>query len=858
MEREIKILIIEDNPGDAFLIQEYLSDIKDLKCNLLFAEKLSEAKLILEKNSFDLIILDLNLPDSNGLSTLSSISSKNLKAAIIVMTGMDDEAIGLKAIENGAQNYLVKNKVNNEVFKRAIHYSLARKKDQNRLDHLYRVLSAIRDINQLITREDDSSELIRKACEISINTNGYFQSWIILVDENKKYLSSAHAGLASNTDIFFYNFQQGRFSPCIEKCMGKEDEIIIHNKNEDCKGCPLQYNFSEKSTMVTSLIHKERLFGFMSVTIPNEYVDEKEELSLFREMTDDISFALYNIELQKDQQRLFIEKRENEKKFKILYDHSPDMISTISPDGGKMLLTNKTLLDKLGYTAEELNGESVFKLYHPESRKDAEEILDILKEEGCVHNRELQIVTKEGMPIFVSLNIEPVRDENGDTLYSIASWRDITQKRKNEQKLKEQNQQILDQIQQYLKLNEEYQQLNKNLLKSNEHLNLINKELKIAKEKAEESERLKSAFMANMSHEIRTPMNAIIGFSSLIKDDDLELGKRNYFIDLINNASERLLQIINDIIDISKIEANQLKITISNCNLCKVTQQSYDYFIRSELLKKKPEIELKISIPSNIISCNVQTDFMRLQQVLDNLINNALKYTNKGTVEFGFNLKKREKNNVVEFFVKDTGIGIPEDKKNIVFERFRQIDENNFHEGAGLGLSIAKGIIELLGGEIWFESVPDKGTIFYFSLPYNPDESSLEESIPREYNLPDLKNKLVYIAEDDHNSSAYLKEILTDTSSELLIVHNGIELIDLVKERVPDLIFLDINMPVISGYKCVLEIRKIDKKVKIIAQTAYAMPDEQTKCMELGCDGYISKPIKKAELFKVIRNVIAK
>ena len=249
---------------------------------------------------------------------------------------------------------------------------------------------------------------------------------------------------------------------------------------------------------------------------------------------------------------------------------------------------------------------------------------------------------------------------------------------------------------------------------------------------------------------------------------------------------------------------------------------------------------------------------MRLQQVLDNLINNALKYTNKGTVEFGFNLKKREKNNVVEFFVKDTGIGIPEDKKNIVFERFRQIDENNFHEGAGLGLSIAKGIIELLGGEIWFESVPDKGTIFYFSLPYNPDESSLEESIPREYNLPDLKNKLVYIAEDDHNSSAYLKEILTDTSSELLIVHNGIELIDLVKERVPDLIFLDINMPVISGYKCVLEIRKIDKKVKIIAQTAYAMPDEQTKCMELGCDGYISKPIKKAELFKVIRNVIAK
>lgn len=255
------------------------------------------------------------------------------------------------------------------------------------------------------------------------------------------------------------------------------------------------------------------------------------------------------------------------------------------------------------------------------------------------------------------------------------------------------------------------------LQKSQNRIIEENQKYRVAADKAEESDRLKSAFLANMSHEIRTPLNAILGFSLLLKDDDTDEEEGKQFLDLINNSGNNLLRIINDIIDISKIEAGQLRITKSRFNVNEVINTISQKYQNPNVVERKDAVDLIIHTPEKTRDIQLRTDVQRLEQILDNLIINAFKFTDKGKVELGYNLKAKEGAGFLEFFVKDTGKGIPEDKKGIIFERFRQVEEDVYHEGAGLGLSICKGILLLLDGDIWFNSEEGKGTTFYFTLP---------------------------------------------------------------------------------------------------------------------------------------------
>ncbi len=245
------------------------------------------------------------------------------------------------------------------------------------------------------------------------------------------------------------------------------------------------------------------------------------------------------------------------------------------------------------------------------------------------------------------------------------------------------------------------------------------KEIITAKQKAEESDKLKSIFLANMSHEIRTPMNAIVGFSGLLSDNELNLIDRQEYVNIINNASERLLQIINDIIDISKIDTKQMKINISRHFIHVILSRSIKTFRSNDILQSNIDLELITNLPSNIEDIVLETDQYRLQQVIENLVGNAIKNTPQGSIELGLIAYERH----VCIYVKDTGVGIPPDKCEVIFERFRQLDEENFHEGAGLGLSICKGIIDLLGGKIRVESVVNKGSTFFIELPYKFESS---------------------------------------------------------------------------------------------------------------------------------------
>jgi signal transduction histidine kinase/CheY-like chemotaxis protein len=393
--------------------------------------------------------------------------------------------------------------------------------------------------------------------------------------------------------------------------------------------------------------------------------------------------------------------------------------------------------------------------------------------------------------------------------------------------------------------------------KASEKLRESEEELIKAKTKAEESDKLKSIFLANMSHEIRTPMNSIMGFSNLLGDHSLDESEKSQYLDIIKSSGNRLMQLINDILDLSKIEAKQLSISTSICSLSDILINSTESFRKSDLLNKKPGIELILKLPEAKEGIKFISDGNRVQQVLDNLLSNAIKYTQKGYIETGCSIISEDDMKFIKIYVKDSGIGISEELGSMVFERFRQVEEGRFHEGTGLGLSISKGIVDLLGGKIWFVSKENEGSTFYFTIPYIVSDMPLANVQVTSEVIPKLFGKNIIIAEDDIFSFRYLQLLLSGQNANIMHAENGRVLLDMIQKELPDLILLDINMPVMSGFEFLDEIQAAGLSIKIIAQTAYAMPDEKERCFRAGCNGYISKPIKKTELLNVINTVLS-
>lgn len=379
-----------------------------------------------------------------------------------------------------------------------------------------------------------------------------------------------------------------------------------------------------------------------------------------------------------------------------------------------------------------------------------------------------------------------------------------------------------------------------------------------SKLKSEEADILKSNFLANMSHEIRTPMNGILGFAQLLKNEE-SADKRERYIDIIYHNGMMLVNLIDDIIDISRIDAGQMPINIGECNLEDLMFDVYTFFNEVKFKQEKEHINIRL-LNLNDDEANVfYTDSQRLRQVLVNLISNALKFTEKGYVEFGY-INKQE-GNKIEFFVRDTGIGIPADKKDIIFERFRQVQEGSTRKygGTGIGLYISKNVVNLLGGDIWFESKEGEGATFYFTLPYQHKVNATDGSIiykPAEQNYY-WKGKHILIAEDMEANFRYLAAVIGETGAEVIWARNGQEVVDktLIKQCDVDLILMDIQMPIIDGYEATRQIKAQRPNIPIIAQTAYALPHDNIRCFEAGCDDYVSKPINALLLKQKIHDL---
>jgi PAS domain S-box-containing protein len=381
------------------------------------------------------------------------------------------------------------------------------------------------------------------------------------------------------------------------------------------------------------------------------------------------------------------------------------------------------------------------------------------------------------------------------------------------------------------------------------------RELEIAKEKAEESDRLKTAFLHNISHEIRTPMNAIIGFSGLLNDEHLETDKRTQYTDIIIQSSNHLLSVINDIMRIASIEAGQENVAETRFDLNSTLEYLHEQFWL-KAREQHTDLLLKVNIPSTDIE--IISDETKLVQVLANLIDNALKFTKKGSVTFGYTIQGDE----LQFFVEDTGIGIDPRLHEEIFKRFHQVESTNTRKfgGSGLGLSISKAYVEILGGRIWLSSELNKGSVFYFTIPFKLAETNTvaADNLKVEDSLTGNSKKTLLIAEDEDSNFNLLREQLSELDLQIVRAKNGLEAVEMCKSRIIDLVLMDIKMPVMDGLTATQKIREFMPELPIVAQTAYNTASDREKAFNAGCVDFFSKPLKQEVILSAVKTYLFK
>jgi signal transduction histidine kinase len=373
------------------------------------------------------------------------------------------------------------------------------------------------------------------------------------------------------------------------------------------------------------------------------------------------------------------------------------------------------------------------------------------------------------------------------------------------------------------------------------------------KGKSEDSNKQKSAFLANMSHEIRTPMNGIIGFSELLENSSVTDEQKCSYMRIIKKSAVDLLSIINDIVDISKIETGQVKLSSNVVKVEDLINETFNFF-RPIAQSKNLLLNSDFKIP--VKDFVIVTDEIKLKQVLTNLVNNAVKFTDKGSITIG--VQNRDHN--IEFFVQDTGVGIPNKYRTLIFDRFRQAEYNNArkHGGSGLGLAISKAYVELLGGDIWVESEVGKGSTFFFTLPMAKQKARKNTNNNENIYLENcLTGKTVLVAEDELVNYLYASEVIQKTGAQIIRAEDGTIVLDMLKHKTKaDIILMDIKMPTKNGIDTAVEIRKSGNNIPIIAVTAFALTDDKQKALKAGCNAFLHKPYRSAELIHLLVNLL--
>ncbi len=523
------------------------------------------------------------------------------------------------------------------------------------------------------------------------------------------------------------------------------------------------------------------------------------------DLRDTIEMIVNLAAITLDRIKAEVSLKEAEERFRLAFLTSPDSINIHNLETGEYVEVNEGFCSLTGYRREEVIGKTSLETSIWADPADRQKMVDLLKKEGKATNIEVPFRFKNGT-IHTGLLSASVILLNG-VRHIISVVRDI----------------------------EEIKKAEREVLK--------------AKDAAEEASKLKTAFLNNISHEIRTPMNAILGFTDLLATDDFPLSEKDRYFGIVNSNARQLLSIIDDVLEISRMDSGRIPFNPAPFLLHELIE---DIHLSLKEMVVKKGLQFIRTMDENNEFDHVIADKEKIRQVITGLIGNAIKFTNSGTISFGYTIKGKE----IEFYVRDTGIGIDKEEQGKIFDRFYQAsyDAQEGLRGTGLGLSIAVGLAEVMGGTIRVESSPGKGSVFILTIPYLEAGSLV---IPEQNKTPfSMESLTILIAEDEDYNYELMHVLLSRKSKQLLHARNGNEVLEILKHQKPDLILMDLKMPFMDGYEATRRVKILHPDLKVIALTAYTQPEEESRAMNAGCSAFLSKPIRKEDLMEIIRRIM--
>jgi len=752
-----KILLVEDNPGDARLVEIFLSESEILDCEIVNKTSLRDAIQALdEHNDFEAVLLDLTLPDSRGFETLEQLMAKHPNMNIIVLTGLSDKGLGLKAVQAGAQDFLIKGAFDTELLAKSIRYSIERNKSKHRLEETQRLAHiGSWEYNPINKHFEASEETFR-----ILGFNPAEQHQAI------EQLSNKNSSLYVLNEIHAKAEQSGVY---------KKDVEIFKNNSE-----------------------------LRVISVQCKMTANSSGGNVFQGIVQDVT----------ERKRAEREMVKSQERYQDIFTNSRDAIYICTLDG-KFIDFNQATLDLFDFTKEELmNLPDAHKLYYPTEKKN--EFLLKLRSQKAVKDFEIDLATKkeEIRNCLVSASILATDDFIG---YNCIV-RDLTE-RKQADKLRK------------------------------------------ARDLARQSAEMKEQFIASVSHEMRTPMNAILGMSNILVQMDLK-GEQMDMVTSIKQSSEILLGIVNDILEISSIQNGKIKFEEKVFNIKELLDNLMN--VMQYKAKEKDlyfQVDMDPSIPKTL-----NGDPLRLNQILFNLVGNAIKFTDNGWVK----IKVEKLHDIMDsvmlkFTVEDTGIGIPSDKLEAIFDSFTRIrTKERLFEGTGLGLSIAKNLVELQGGKINVESELGKGSKFYFDLLLEIGDEDADQNDGREaIDFDDDSHFKLLLVEDNKLNQMVAKKTLTRkfVNMELTLAENGQEAVDAMTSGSFDIVLMDIQMPIMDGYEATKIIRQMRPDIastKVLAMTAHAHISKDKSYLEHGMDDFVLKPFEPEDLFYKVRKYVKK
>ena len=863
----IRILFVEDIEVDMELA---IRELQRENFSIVWVRVETREDFLFQLENFkpDIIVSDYSLPTFDGLQALKLTLSKAPEIPVILFTGSINEETAVACIKAGAIDYVLKDKMKRLPF--AIKEALIQKEirlanvraqlDLKQSEERYRTfmnssddLAFLKDesfryilvnlANQLFFQKPEAGiigktdfelmpEEAAQSCRNS-DLEALKQNSIVIsteriggkVFESRKFpvklkkgkigvggfirdisekeqaenlLKLQGTALNSAANAIVITDTQGHIhfvNPAFTKLTGySPEECIGKNPKELVKSGIHNAEFYKQ--MWGTLLKGEVWHGeFINRSKEGKFYNEENTITPVQNEKGEITHFVAIKQDITERKVAEIKIEASERKYRQLVNNAIIGIYSATIEG-TFLQVNEPLCKILeSESEEELMAVPIHKIYkYPEHRQI---LIEQLLANGRILNHEVELVTMKGNPRNVVINA--ILDGN----QLIGMVLDMTERKKNEH------------------------------------------ELLKAKEKAEESDKLKTSFLANMSHEVRTPMNAILGYTDLLLSPDYPESEKTEYVRIISKSSQQLLKIMNDIVEISRIATNQIDDNPVSFNINSLLRE---LVLEFQPLARFKKLKFTCNTGLNDEAAMIRFDDLKLRQILGNLIDNAIKFSEKGQVEIGYKLK----DSIVEFYVKDTGIGILPENQEVIFDRFRQLEDSytRNYGGSGLGLAIAKAFIEFLGGKIWVKSTPGKGSTFFFNMPYIPHETKTKPKFEPASSDEDFSNLSILIAEDDDINYVYMERLLSKTNAKLIRAANGQEAVDYYNQsKNIDIILMDINMPFMNGLDATKIIKALNPELPIIAVTAYSLSGDRETCLAAGCDDYIPKPIKREELF---------